>query len=296
MLNPALSRLLVTVLFLLASALAANGQCYTFSSGTAASLSIQFTNVPSPTVTSDGFGGMIYSYGSGTTGNATLTIGNQTLSAKASFIVVTIAANPNSNRSSIQISTEVISPDLSRVGSASLGLLWAEDVLPNGNLPSQIPPSPEISHSMSAFLGVVGPSAPTITSYVLDSLSSCSGVSVPAPSTSPAIQSVVNGASFQSGLASGSWSTIVGTNLSATTRGWANSDFSGNNLPTSLDKVQVTVNGKPAYISYISPTQINFLSPDDTTVGQVPVQVVNSLGTSSVSMVGKQATAPSTLR
>ncbi|HXP88482.1 MAG TPA: hypothetical protein VN841_27380 [Bryobacteraceae bacterium] len=103
--------------------------------------------------------------------------------------------------------------------------------------------------------------------------------------TGPAISSagVVNGASFLPGIAPGTWITIMGTNLSATTRSWADSDFSGNNLPTQLDGVGVAVNGKSAYVSYVSPTQLNALAPDDTAPGDsIAVQVTTPQGKTNV--------------
>jgi len=87
---------------------------------------------------------------------------------------------------------------------------------------------------------------------------------------------VVNGANFLPGIAPGTWITIQGVNLSTTTRTWTYSDFSGNNLPMQLDGVSVTVDGKPAYVYFISPTQLNVLSPDDATQGAVPVQVTTA--------------------
>jgi uncharacterized protein (TIGR03437 family) len=94
--------------------------------------------------------------------------------------------------------------------------------------------------------------------------------------TAPIISSVINGATLAAGTSNSTWITILGVNLSSTTRPWANSDFVNGKLPTSLDGVSVTINGVPAYISYISPTQINLLAPDDTADGPVPVQVTNS--------------------
>jgi uncharacterized protein (TIGR03437 family) len=87
---------------------------------------------------------------------------------------------------------------------------------------------------------------------------------------------VVNGASFLPGISSGGWFTIRGVNLANTTRNWTEADFNGDRLPTSLDGVKVTVNGKSAYVSYISPTQINALAPEDTPIGLVPVEVENN--------------------
>jgi uncharacterized protein (TIGR03437 family) len=107
----------------------------------------------------------------------------------------------------------------------------------------------------------------------------------------PSITGVVNGASFLPGTASATWTTITGTNLSQTTRSWQTSDFVGNQLPTQLDGVSVTIDGIPAYVAYISPSQINFLTPDDAAVGTVSVQVKNSSGTAS-SNVEKEGFSP----
>lgn len=102
--------------------------------------------------------------------------------------------------------------------------------------------------------------------------------------TSPTIApgGVVNGASFQPGIAPGTWITITGANLSASTRSWTAADFSGSNLPTQLDGVSVVINGKAAYVSYISPTQLNALTPDDPVFdsgpGSAPVQVITPQG------------------
>jgi uncharacterized protein (TIGR03437 family) len=111
--------------------------------------------------------------------------------------------------------------------------------------------------------------------------------------SSPAIKQsggVVNGASFQAGIVPGSWITIYGTNLSSATDTWANAIVNGN-LPTSWDGVSVSVGGEPAYISYISPTQINAVAPNVAT-GMVPVTVTNASGTSSAITVAAQTAQP----
>jgi protocatechuate 3,4-dioxygenase beta subunit len=92
---------------------------------------------------------------------------------------------------------------------------------------------------------------------------------------------VTSGASFRRGAASGSWVTLQGNALAATTRTWQSSDFTTpNKLPESLDGVSVRINNQPASIYYISPTQINVLAPDTTTEGNVQVTVTNAQGTS----------------
>ena len=87
---------------------------------------------------------------------------------------------------------------------------------------------------------------------------------------------------------------IKGQNLAPTgdSRIWQGSDFAGNTLPNQLDKVSVTVNGKSAYIYYISPAQIDILTPPDAMSG--PVQVVSTNNGASASFTAQaQALSPS---
>jgi uncharacterized protein (TIGR03437 family) len=100
---------------------------------------------------------------------------------------------------------------------------------------------------------------------------------VPIPADEPVIGVVGNGAWFSGAISPGAAIAITGANLSVSTRPWALSDFNGNLLPLSLDGVSVTVGGKPAAISYISPGQINAVCPDMTVTGtstSVNVQLV----------------------
>jgi uncharacterized protein (TIGR03437 family) len=108
----------------------------------------------------------------------------------------------------------------------------------------------------------------------------------------PAITSVVNGASFRMGLASSTWITIQGTNLAPATRSLTGSDFAGDRLPTQLAGVSVSVNGKPAYVYYVSPNQVNVLAPDDDSVGPVPVEIDTPNGRSAPLAIQKQQTSP----
>jgi uncharacterized protein (TIGR03118 family) len=101
---------------------------------------------------------------------------------------------------------------------------------------------------------------------------------------SPTITSVSNAADIQSGIAQNTFISLYGANLAPITRNWTNSDFAGTKLPTSLDGVSVTVNGKAAYVYYISPKQIDVLTPVDTTTGTVQVVVTdNGLASNSLS-------------
>jgi trimeric autotransporter adhesin len=82
-------------------------------------------------------------------------------------------------------------------------------------------------------------------------------------------------------IAQNDWIEVKGNNLASATMNWDNApDFAQGKLPTQLGGVSVTVNGKPAFVYYISPTQINVLSPLDSTIGPVQI-VVTSGGTPS---------------
>jgi uncharacterized protein (TIGR03437 family) len=109
----------------------------------------------------------------------------------------------------------------------------------------------------------------------------------------PVINAVTHHTSGQRTITPGSWFNVWGTNLAPRAREWAQADFSGVQLPTSLDGVQVLVNGKPSPISFISAGQINALAPTDSATGEVDVQVVAPNGAkSAVSKVTLARFAP----
>ena len=109
------------------------------------------------------------------------------------------------------------------------------------------------------------------------------------------VTGVVNAGSYQPGIASGTWISIFGTNLCQSTYLWQASDIVNGALPTTLQGVSVTVNGLPAYVDYVSPTQINALAPDDDTLGPVPVQVTTAGEISNAVTVQKSLFAPAFL-
>jgi len=111
----------------------------------------------------------------------------------------------------------------------------------------------------------------------------------------PAIAGVANAEGGVATIAPNTWVTIVGSNLGppGDTRIWGNSDFVGGQLPTSLDGLSVTVNGVPAFVYYISPTQVNILTPPNAISGSVPVQVSDNGVISANFMVQAQAESPS---
>ena len=123
--------------------------------------------------------------------------------------------------------------------------------------------------------------------------------------TAPTITSIDSASAYggYNYFASGSWLEIKGTNLAdpkdprlASGSGqWAAADFNGPNAPTNLDGISVSINGKPAYVWYLSPTQLNVQAPEDTTTGNVNITVTNCNATSSTTQFARRALAPGLL-
>jgi uncharacterized protein (TIGR03437 family) len=119
-------------------------------------------------------------------------------------------------------------------------------------------------------------------------------ISAPPPSPT-AITSVTNAFGGGTTIAPNMWVSIKGTNLAppGDTRIWAAPDFSNNQLPTQLDGVSATINGKAAFIYYISSTQLNILTPPDALSGSVQVQTSVNGAPSNTITVPTASIAPS---
>jgi uncharacterized protein (TIGR03437 family) len=118
----------------------------------------------------------------------------------------------------------------------------------------------------------------------------------------PEIAEVSNAEGESPTIAPNTWVEIRGVNLApagfsspgcAPGYCWQASDFAGNQMPTQLNRVSVTVNGKNAFIYYVSPTQINILTPPDTISGPVQVEVNNNGALSASFTAQAQAISPS---
>jgi uncharacterized protein (TIGR03437 family) len=79
-------------------------------------------------------------------------------------------------------------------------------------------------------------------------------------------------------VAPGSWMEIYGCDLSPVTAAW---NSQGLSAPTNLDGVAVSIGGFSAYLSYVSPTQVNALIPTGIPVGPQPVVVQSTTGVSN---------------
>jgi uncharacterized protein (TIGR03437 family) len=89
---------------------------------------------------------------------------------------------------------------------------------------------------------------------------------------------------------------IYGTNLAnVASLEWASSDFKGNTAPTAVGGTTVTIGGQPAFIDYVSPTQVNAQVPSNITPGKQPVVVSTPGGTSAAYSITVNATEPGLL-
>lgn len=93
---------------------------------------------------------------------------------------------------------------------------------------------------------------------------------------------VISDASFGgfSAVAPGTWIEIHGSSLAAHARVWTVTDFHGSRAPTSLDGTAVTIGGQAAFISYVSPNQINAQVPSGVGLGPQEIRVTTAAGAS----------------
>jgi uncharacterized protein (TIGR03437 family) len=91
----------------------------------------------------------------------------------------------------------------------------------------------------------------------------------------PVITSIANAASGTAAISPNSYISIYGSGFAAAPVVWS----PVTSLPTSLGGVSVKINGKDAYVYFASASQINVLTPPDTTAGTVAVEVTTGAGT-----------------
>ncbi|MEO8657921.1 MAG: hypothetical protein ABI693_05595 [Bryobacteraceae bacterium] len=136
--------------------------------------------------------------------------------------------------------------------------------------------------------------------YVSESATQRIRKMTPIAASSVAITSV-NTAYGNPEISQNAWMEIKGTNLAPASVGtgvvWSNApEFQQGKMPTQLNDVSVTVNGKPAFIYFVSVGQINALSPLDGVTGDVAVVVTNGGVASAPFTVKMRAASPSFLR
>jgi len=129
--------------------------------------------------------------------------------------------------------------------------------------------------------------------FLFERTSTIGSSPLPGAVARPSIRSngVVDGFSFFPIIAPMSWVTVFGTNLAARTRSWESST-GGAQLPTQLEDVSVTVNGRNTVLSFVSPDQVNLITPHSERVGDVEVVVRNAAGASEPYYIRQNSTFP----
>ena len=116
--------------------------------------------------------------------------------------------------------------------------------------------------------------------------------------TSFGVMSASNYGGF-SALAPGTWMEIYGTKLATVlSQEWGSggtSDFKGNQAPTNVGGSSVTIGGLPAFIYYVSPTQINAQVPSGVGTGPQPVVVTTGGGSSVAHTIAVNPVEPGLL-
>ena len=191
------------------------------------------------------------------------------------------------------------------------------DLVTFGLLPGN---SGSITVSLTENAGATVPFLSNNFNFFFDSTATCSGVSQCSLSTvgqtpgavisgtvhgafdaTPVIrtaQGVISASAYGgfSALAPGTWMEIYGTNLAnVQSQTWGSADFKGNAAPTSLGATTVTIGGQPAFIDFVSPTQVNAQVPSNIPPGLQPVVVSTPGGTSAAFNITVNATQPGLL-
>lgn len=117
------------------------------------------------------------------------------------------------------------------------------------------------------------------------------------PPTAPAITSAISAGAFGAftTIAPGSWIEIYGTNFAVGNQEWGGGDFDGGFAPNKIGGVSVTIGGKPAFVQYVSPSQINAQVPSGVGTGPLPLVVTTPTGASPPFMITADAVRPGLL-
>ncbi|MEP6962948.1 MAG: hypothetical protein ABI995_12780, partial [Acidobacteriota bacterium] len=112
----------------------------------------------------------------------------------------------------------------------------------------------------------------------------------------------VNTAYGPADISQNDWIEIHGVNLAPSSVGpsgitWsAAPEFAQGRMPTQLSNVSVTINGKPAFVFFVSAAQLNVLTPFESTTGPVQIVVANGADSSVPFSANLRAVVPSFLR
>lgn len=226
-------------------------------------------------------------YTPGQTQNINLVI-NDAIAATSGFeITARMEASPNTQQAGSFIAgtnQKVICSDNTiqpAAGCGGNGIQWMEHSQPSLSSTIAIQWTPPATNAGNVHIYVSANAANGDNTRSGDHIYAADYVLTPASTSTanlPVVTSVLNAASGAATMEAGSWITIAGTNLATAPATW-DTAIIGNVYPTTLGGTTVAIDGKPAPISFASPTQINALVPATNTLGSVSVVVSNANGT-----------------
>jgi large repetitive protein len=245
---------------------------------------------------------------------ATGIISGTPTSAAGSPYSVTVTVTDSTGKTASMNYSLVVNAPLTISGPASLpsgtvGVAYTTTVTASGGSgvytwsATGLPSGLSIASSTGAITGTPGAGTAGTTNVVVTVTDSNSATATktyslttnPGPSVVPVLTGVSAAAEAQNLVAPNTWVTIYGSNFTAAgfTDNWTHSieSSSSGSLPISLDGVSVMVGGQPAFVAYISTTQINVLTAN---IGFGPLQVTvqTSGGTSNAVMITSQQDVP----
>lgn len=179
-------------------------------------------------------------------------------------------------------------------GCGGTGIQWLEHTQPSLSNTIAVQWTPPTGSSGNVHFYVSANAANGDNSPRNDHIYAADYVLTPASASTanvPVVTGIANAASGAATAEAGSWIAISGTNFAPAATTWDN--FIVNNVfPTTLAGVTVAIDGRPAPLSFVNPTQINALVPATNTLGNVTVVVSNSAGSSAPASAVLAAASP----
>jgi uncharacterized protein (TIGR03437 family) len=168
-------------------------------------------------------------------------------------------------------------------GCGGTGIQWLEHTQPSLSNTIAVQWTPPTGSSGNVHFYVSANAANGDNSPRNDHIYATDYVLTPASTSTanvPTVTNITNAASGAATAEAGSWIAITGTNFASAATSWDNFIVT-NVFPTTLAGVTVAIDGRPAPISFVNPTQINALVPATKTLGNVTVVVSNAAGSSA---------------
>ena len=127
--------------------------------------------------------------------------------------------------------------------------------------------------------------------FVADTQSNVIRMLTPTNCSAPFVLGAITAGEFGAltTISPGTWIEIYGCKFAAAPSAW---DFQSLTAPTLLNGTSVTIGGAPAFVSYVSPTQVNALVPSGVAAGAQQVVVKTATGPSNTFVVNVDQVSP----